>query len=131
MLLNDLYKIESVTENEQKFEVIVRLDPAHAIFGGHFPGQPVLPGVCMLEIICEITSRQLNKKFRISGGRVIKFLNMIDPNKTPLIRVDIEVRENQKSVELAGRIHESSIIFMKYQLELTATSEQIIGHLDS
>ena len=120
MLLNDLYIIESVTKNEQQFEVTVRLDPAHSIFSGHFPGQPVLPGVCMLEIICEITSSQLNKKFRISGGRVIKFLNMIDPNKTPLIRFDIEVGENQEWVELAGKIHDSSIVFMKYQLELSA-----------
>jgi 3-hydroxyacyl-[acyl-carrier-protein] dehydratase len=120
LLLNDLYFIETVTKNDRRFEVHVRLDPAHAIFSGHFPGQPVLPGVCMLEMICEITGIQLKSKFRIVGSRVIKFLNMVDPNKTPLIRIDIDISENQKPVELTGKIYDSATVFMKYQLQLNA-----------
>ena len=35
-------------------EVWVEIDPTHPIFEGHFPDQPVLPGVCMVQIALTI-----------------------------------------------------------------------------
>ncbi|MEJ0079486.1 MAG: hypothetical protein WDM78_00620 [Puia sp.] len=32
-----------------------------AIFSGHFPGQPVLPGVCMMEMVAEVLGVYLKK----------------------------------------------------------------------
>ena len=73
MLRNDLYTTDLVTENNSVLQVSVKLNAHHPIFKGHFPGQPVLPGVCMLEMIQEIMEEQLRQKLRIKkpGYKVI------------------------------------------------------------
>lgn len=117
MLLNDLYTIHSLTEVENKIDAIIELRTNHAIFKGHFPGQPVLPGVCMMQIINEIAGKYLNQKFSISGARMIKFLRMIDPNKTPLIRVEIQYKLLTPMTTTSGKIYLGSEIFMKFQID--------------
>jgi 3-hydroxyacyl-[acyl-carrier-protein] dehydratase len=116
LLLNDLYTIQSLAESDNRMMVLVRLFPDHAIFKGHFPGQPVLPGACMMEMITEITGECLHQSFRISGGPMIKFLHMIDPQKDPLINLEINYQLTHEKIVTDGKIFKGSIIFMKFQL---------------
>ena len=90
MLLNNLYTIQSLSESDKQIQATIKLMADHAIFNGHFPGQPVLPGVCMMEMIAEIIGVYLQQSFRISGGPLIKFLRMIDPRMNPLIDLEIK-----------------------------------------
>ena len=118
MLLNNLYSIQKLSESDNQIQVIVNLMADHAIFEGHFPGQPVLPGVCMMEMIAEITGYYLQKLFRISGSPLIKFLRMIDPKKNPLIRFEIKFLPAEENVFTNGMIFFGADIFMKFQLTL-------------
>lgn len=52
MLLENFYKIIHRKEREDgKREIEIELNPGHALYQGHFPGQPVVPGVCTLQMI--------------------------------------------------------------------------------
>lgn len=54
MLLENFYKIIHRKEREDgKREIEIELNPGHALYQGHFPGQPVVPGVCTLQMIKE------------------------------------------------------------------------------
>ena len=54
MLLENFYKIIHIKEREDgKQEIEIELNPGHVLYQGHFPGQPVVPGVCTLQIIKE------------------------------------------------------------------------------
>jgi 3-hydroxyacyl-[acyl-carrier-protein] dehydratase len=119
LLLNDLYIIESLEGNRNGIHVQVKLMPEHAIFKGHFPGQPVLPGVCMLDMITEITGEHLHGQFRISEATMIKFLRMIDPQKNPVIHLEIHYEVSPEAITTSGRIYFGSDTFMKFQLVLT------------
>ena len=45
MLLENFYKIIHRKEREDgKREIEIELNPGHALYQGHFPGQPVAPG---------------------------------------------------------------------------------------
>ncbi len=91
----------------------------HAIFKGHFPGQPVLPGVCMMEMIAEISGEYLQKSFRISGVPLIKFLRMIDPDKEPVDKTGNKIPAcMQHKSQTNGKIFSDSDIFMKFQIIL-------------
>jgi 3-hydroxyacyl-[acyl-carrier-protein] dehydratase len=118
LLLNDLYTIQSLTETDNQIQASVKLKTDHAIFKGHFPGQPVLPGVCMMEMISEITGEYLRQSFRISGGPMIKFLHMIDPQKNSQVSLEIKYQYTTENVTTSGKIYSGSEIFMKFQLFL-------------
>lgn len=118
MLLNNLYIIQSLSETENQIQAEVQLVADHPIFKGHFPGQPVLPGVCMLEMIAEILGEYLHQPFRISGGPMIKFLRMIDPRKNPLISLEIKYQTAAECTAANGKIYFGPQIFMKFQLRL-------------
>ena len=118
MLLNNLYTIQSISESDHQIEATIRLLADHAIFRGHFPGQPVLPGVCMMEMVAEVMGAHLKSSFRISGGPLIKFLRMIDPRTTPEIRLEIKYHPSPDSTITSGRVFSGPDIFVKFQLSL-------------
>ena len=120
MLLNDLYTIQSLSETGNQILASVLLRPDHPIFLGHFPGQPVLPGVCMMEMITEITGEQLKNTFRISGSPLVKFLHMIDPEKNPVINLEIKYQQDKEHTATNGKIYFGSAVFMKFQFVLLA-----------
>jgi 3-hydroxyacyl-[acyl-carrier-protein] dehydratase len=123
LLLNDLYTIHSLTEKENTIQASVLLQADHAIFKGHFPGQPVLPGVCMLEMITEIAGQNLNKQFRIKAASLIKFLRMIDPQKNTRINFEINWQVVSEDTVVSGKIFGVEGIFMKFQMVLTPEIE--------
>lgn len=118
MLRNDLYTVDSITESHPAFQVSVTLNPRHAIFKGHFPGHPVLPGVCMLEMIRELMEDRLKQKLRISKGPLIKFLAMIIPEKNTSFEVDLHYETKDGFIDASGRIFHGTTTFMKYNLQL-------------
>jgi 3-hydroxyacyl-[acyl-carrier-protein] dehydratase len=118
LLLNNLYKIQTIAETDQTIQAAVMLDAGHPIFKGHFPGHPVLPGVCMLEMITEIVGNQEQKQVRITNAPMIKFLNMIDPNKDPLIYFEIKFEPGAANILTQGKIYSGARMFMKFQLNL-------------
>jgi 3-hydroxyacyl-[acyl-carrier-protein] dehydratase len=124
LLLNDLYTIQTLEEKQNQIQATVLLRADHAIFKGHFPGHPVLPGVCMMEMIAEITGHHLQKHFRISGGPMFKFLQMIDPRKNPLIHLEIKYQATYSNTAASGKLYAGSAIFMKFQLVLISDPVQ-------
>jgi 3-hydroxyacyl-[acyl-carrier-protein] dehydratase len=120
LLLNDLYTIQSLSASGQVISASAQLREDHAIFRGHFPGQPVLPGVCMMEMITEITGLHLNQSFRIISGPMIKFLHMIDPRKNPIICFEIKYQQVPEKYLTSGKIFFESEIFMKFNLDLVS-----------
>ncbi len=55
MLIEGLYSILSFEQQDDILTSRIKLYKEHEIFKGHFPGNPVMPGVCMIQIIKELT----------------------------------------------------------------------------
>ena len=80
MILEDLYTvISSKTTEENSFEVTVQLEKDHKIYKGHFPDNPVTPGVSMLQIIKNNLEKHFQTKLFLSSTTNVKFLKAIDP----------------------------------------------------
>ena len=79
-----------------QLQVGLRLHPEHPIFAGHFPGNPVTPGVCMLQIIKELTETQLGKSLLLIGASQVKFTALINPFVHPLLHLVLDIREGQE-----------------------------------
>ena len=66
MLRNDFYTIvswENISENS--FFVTITINKNHAIFDGHFPQNPIVPGVCMLQMVKDLMEDELNKSIHL------------------------------------------------------------------
>ncbi|MCJ8210563.1 hypothetical protein MUY27_12665 [Mucilaginibacter sp. RS28] len=81
MLKDSLYTVNALKHADQQIEAMLVLHPGHAIFKGHYPTQPVLPGACMLQMIKEVLEQALDRQLQLIKAGQIKFLNMIDPEK--------------------------------------------------
>lgn len=79
-----LYKVVSTDSTQNRHTICVVLNPLHSLYKGHFPEQPVLPGVCTLQIIRECAGAILNKNIRFATISQCKFTSMIIPDETPI-----------------------------------------------
>ena len=48
-------------------------------FSGHFPGEPILPGVALLGMVFDIINQASGKNFITSGVKRVKFKQIIKP----------------------------------------------------
>ena len=66
-------------------------------FQGHFPGEPILPGVCEIQAVLVMLSSWKSKNIRLGAVRLAKFLAPIGGNEE--IEVTCEVtREDSRSL---------------------------------
>jgi 3-hydroxyacyl-[acyl-carrier-protein] dehydratase len=69
----------------------IELNKDHRIYKAHFPDFPVTPGVCICQVAQELIQIVLNKKIRLTIGKNIKFLEIINPEKTGTIILDFQI----------------------------------------
>ena len=92
MVLKDFYKVlseEKTGDAKYNFRILVNAD--HVIFNGHFPGNPIMPGVCMIQIIKELTESITRKSLIIQTLTNVKFMALINPEVNPELRLELEV----------------------------------------
>lgn len=86
MLLNDFCQI--LGRDLQSFRV--RLNPAHEIYRAHFPGQPVTPGVCQIQLATELLSVLLDAEAILTDAKSVKYIAVIRPEETPELTVSFQ-----------------------------------------
>ncbi len=50
------------------------------IFKGHFPQTPVLPGVCMMQMIKELIEKTSHNQWQLQKATNIKYLSLVQPD---------------------------------------------------
>ena len=92
MLLKDFYKIISIENSDtQKHRITIAINKNHEIFKGHFPETPIIPGVCMLQIIKEIAEEITKQKLVLQKLVNVKFLTLMNPEVDSNLVLDLEI----------------------------------------
>ena len=92
ILKDNLYNvIDLTTENENAVDAKIKLIGECAIFKGHFPGFPILPGVCSIQIVRELLSLNYLYDLYISRLSSIKFLSVINLTSDNVTEIKITV----------------------------------------
>jgi 3-hydroxyacyl-[acyl-carrier-protein] dehydratase len=98
--IEGLYTISKLSQPEEnKVEAIVDINPDHDVFKGHFPTQPVLPGVVMIDILNDCLSAALKSKYRMTTAAQIKYLNVVVPTESKQLRVEIDIKRREKGLD--------------------------------
>jgi 3-hydroxymyristoyl/3-hydroxydecanoyl-(acyl carrier protein) dehydratase len=82
--------------NADEITADIRIPPDSPWFNGHFPGEPILPGVAQLGIVFDMISRARNQKLTISSVRRIRFKQIIRPHDR-LSAIAIPLQEDTES----------------------------------
>ncbi|MDQ6528536.1 MULTISPECIES: 3-hydroxyacyl-ACP dehydratase [Flavobacterium] len=92
MILQDFYKILSEEKvSDSKYTITILVNEKHEVFKGHFPGNPIMPGVCMIQIIKELTESITKSSLMIQSLANVKFMALINPEVTPELRLELDV----------------------------------------
>lgn len=90
---SDFFALESMTHDEAGIEALLHINPAHPLFEGHFPGQPVVPGVCMLQLIKEVAETALSRPLFLRQVAQVKYLQVLVPAYQKAIALRMEWKQ--------------------------------------
>lgn len=90
ILLNDFFTLEDKQVTKGEISATLVINAGHKIFDGHFPNQPVVPGVCMMQMVKEIVESAMDKETNLVQATDMKFLAVIDPTQNNRIQATIK-----------------------------------------
>ena len=121
ILLNDFFTILQKEITPGVLKAKVSINKKHRIFEGHFPGLPVVPGVCMLQMVREIMEVYTEKVLKISEADNMKFLSVINPELHGEIDVLINYNEEAGSYPINATLFAGTTTFFKLKATLQTT----------
>jgi 3-hydroxyacyl-[acyl-carrier-protein] dehydratase len=95
-LKNTFFKIKDVCPTATGADYTLAFEPEHFIYQAHFPGNPITTGVCIIQIVKELSIEMLQRKLFIKKLNNVKFLNVINPveNKEVIFSISISSAED-------------------------------------
>lgn len=113
-ILNNFYTLESSEKSENgSFIAKIKLNPAHEIFKGHFPGNPVTPGVCMMQIVKDLTENFTASKLFLKSASNVKFMAIINPFETPDLFLQLDITEKDGELKVKNTTSFGETIALK------------------
>lgn len=116
MLIEGLYTVQTLKQNEQEVIAIVKLHKEHDVFKGHFPGNPIMPGVCMIQMIKELTEKITGKKLFLSIATNVKFMAKINPEENEVIDLNLKISEENGIVKVKNITSYDQTIALKLSI---------------
>lgn len=123
MLLEDFYHITELKKQVDALDAEIKLNPDHEVYKGHFPGQPVLPGVIQLQIIKEVLENALGIHLMIREVVVAKYLRPVTPGENPFLSIRIEHKQSETGDYLINAlVTKDDTIFTKLKATLSKST---------
>ena len=123
MLIKGLYNTEAFNKTDKGLIAHIRIDPEHEIFKGHFPGKPVMPGVCMIQIIKELTERALGKELFLSVASNVKFMAIINPETDPELLLELAISGEDNLIKVRNTTSFGDTIALKLSATFKITDQ--------
>lgn len=126
MLLKDKYyevvSEEHTAECTAKYHVKLKADCS--CYEGHFPGKPVSPGVCNIEMIRECAEILTGKDLFITTIKQCRLTEIAAPQICPEVDVTVQVTPNQPDATaytVVANISDATRSFMDFKGTLTVS----------
>ncbi len=116
-MLKGFYTSIGKKEIDGGFEEWVKLNPSHVIYQVHFPGNPITPGVCILQMCQELLAVQYGKTLRMKSAKNIKFLNVLNPLEHAEVRFSVKCSETGTGLKAVILISDGEVEFAKVSTE--------------
>ena len=116
MLEGDFYTVLGPVTEPDNIRAVLKINAEHSIFKGHFPGQPVVPGVCMMQIVKELMETGTGRLLRLHTGLDLKFLSVIDPRQNSTVHAETNYTVLASGdINVTARLYFNETTFFKFK----------------
>lgn len=95
-LLDNMFCVEGQEVRGEDYIFRLRLLPECPIYQAHFPGTPITPGVCLIQLIEELLGLVVEEKLRLVRVKNVKFLQVLVPQAGAEVTCKIGYQEASK-----------------------------------
>ena len=122
LLENKYYKI--VDRYGEGLNAVFRivLLPDCDVYRGHFPGNPICPGVCNIQIIKECVMQFTGEKLLIGTIKQCRMTAVASPVVCPEVNVTITVLPIDRGFTVTAAITDTERTYMEYKGDLIVDS---------
>ncbi len=100
--LYDVIESADAGTSEESCQFVIALRPDSPVYGGHFPGFPVTPGVALLTVVRELLESRLHKPLALASADDVKFLRPLTPEDNPVTVTFREFSDTGVKAEISG-----------------------------
>jgi len=118
MLLKDFYTIQEIDPSDKEnIKVSIKLNKNHEIYKGHFPGNPVVPGVCLTQLIKELVENIEAREVRLVYASNIKFMAVVNPEINNFLQIDLKIKhdDEQNIIKVDSVTYYKDKVFYKFK----------------
>jgi 3-hydroxyacyl-[acyl-carrier-protein] dehydratase len=112
-IFNQLIEFGELNQEDSTYNLPFSVLRSSQVFVGHFPNQPILPGVAMIELVQRATELVLNEKLELKSAGNFKFLMMIDPDKVPNANLIFGIIPKEDGWRVKAQIKHNENIYFK------------------
>ena len=118
MLLEDFYTIQEIAPSDKEnIKVSIELNKNDEIYKGHFPGNPVVPGVCLTQLIKELVENIEAREVRLVYAANIKFMAVVNPAINNILQIDLKIKhdDEQNIIKVNSVTYYKDKVFYKFK----------------
>ena len=122
MLIKNYYTIDHISHQGDATVFSVSLRADSDVYRGHFPGQPVSPGVCNIQLIKECAEQVAGKRLLMNHLQQCRLTTLVTPQEHPSVEVTLRLEEKEGSYKLKATLGKGEAIYLDLKAELTTAS---------
>ena len=116
ILLNELYSIQDTRCGDGEFCCSLELNRESVIYKAHFPGNPITPGACMMQMLQEITENVLGCKLELQKLSNVKFLQPVSPLDSPNIEARCKYASTENGLKVQATFANGDVVYAKMSM---------------
>lgn len=121
MLVENYYKVLSRRKEGEKELFEMSLLPECKVYEGHFPGQPVSPGVCNIQMVKECAEQIAGRELVLNYVQQCRLTTLVTPTVHAQVEVAVELTPTSDSAyRFRATIGRGEDIYLDIKGELNA-----------
>lgn len=115
---NSYYRLLGTTPTDSGAVFRVALLPGCEVYRGHFPGRPVCPGVCNIELIRQCAERLVGQRLHIHTVSQCRFTAVASPALSPEVDVSLSATLASGKWLVVARVSSGDCVYVEYKGEM-------------
>lgn len=111
-------EISVVQETEDRITGVFSFDSTLSLFQGHFPGNPMLPGIFQVEMVRYSLEKIMKVPLCLKSVRKTKFSHLIQPDTNVMVEISI-IGRDRELMDVRAIVRAQDVVSGKTILTLT------------